>query len=116
MIIPFSRAVSEKFLILPQIERIAVQKPLKLIIDNYPEDQMEQIETPNHPQYPERGSRTLGFSKELWIEEDDFSENPPKGYRRLTLATEEKPQRLSDLDMLTLLKLLTLIVTKTARL
>ncbi len=71
--------------------RIAVQKPLKLIIDNYPEDQIEQIETPNHPQYPERGSRTLGFSKELWIEEDDFSENPPKGYRRLTLATEEKP-------------------------
>lgn len=71
--------------------RIAVQKPLKLIIDNYPDDLIEEVETLNHPQHPERGSRKLKFSKELWIEQDDFSENPPKGYRRLTLATEEKP-------------------------
>ena len=71
--------------------RIAVQDPIKLVIDNYPEDQTEEVETPNHPQHPERGSRSLMFSKELWIERSDFSENPPKGYRRLTLATAEKP-------------------------
>ncbi len=71
--------------------RIVVQRPLKLIIDNYPEDQMEYVETPNHPQNPDWGSRKLMFSKELWIEEDDFSENPPKGYRRFTLASGDTP-------------------------
>ncbi len=71
--------------------RIAVQDPIKLIIDNYPEDQIEEFESPNHPQHPERGSRKLSFGKELWIERSDFAEEPPKGYRRLTLATADKP-------------------------
>ena len=71
--------------------RIAVQDPIKLIIDNYPEDQVEEFESPNHPQHLERGSRKLSFGKELWIERSDFAEEPPKGYRRLTLATADKP-------------------------
>ena len=71
--------------------RIAVQDPIKLIIDNYPEDQIEEFESPNHPQHLERGSRKLSFGKELWIERSDFAEEPPKGYRRLTLATADKP-------------------------
>ncbi len=71
--------------------RIAVQKPLKLVIDNYPDSEMEEVETPNHPQHSELGTRKLSFGKELWIEENDFSENPPKGYRRLTLANGETP-------------------------
>ncbi|MBQ8829721.1 MAG: glutamine--tRNA ligase [Burkholderiaceae bacterium] len=70
--------------------RIAIQDPIKLIIDNYPEDLVEEVEAPNHPQHPEMGSRKLKFSKELWIESADFSLNPPKGYRRMTLAQDGK--------------------------
>ncbi len=71
--------------------RIAVQKPIRLIIDNYPEGQVEEVETLNHPQHPERGSRKLKFTKELWIEADDFSEYPPAGYRRMTLPNGDTP-------------------------
>ena len=77
--------------------RVAVMRPLKLIIDNYPEDLQEPLEAQNHPQHPEMGSRQITFSKELWIEEEDFAEVPPKGYRRLTIptdGTEAKPVRL----------------------
>lgn len=77
--------------------RVAVMRPLKLIIDNYPEDLQETLEAQNHPQHPEMGSREITFSKELWIEEEDFAEVPPKGYRRLTIPTdgsEAKPVRL----------------------
>lgn len=77
--------------------RVAVMRPLKLIIDNYPEDLQETLEAQNHPQHPEMGSRQITFSKELWIEEEDFAEVPPKGYRRLTIptdGTEAKPVRL----------------------
>jgi glutaminyl-tRNA synthetase len=63
--------------------RIAVLDPLKLIIENYPEDKQEDCEAPNHPQKPEWGKRRLPFSRELWIEREDFAENPPKGYFRL---------------------------------
>ncbi len=63
--------------------RIAVLDPLKLIIDNYPADQKETCEAPNHPQKPEWGTRQIPFSGELWIERSDFVENPPKGYFRL---------------------------------
>jgi glutaminyl-tRNA synthetase len=65
------------------LRRIAVLDPLKLIIDNYPEGQEELCEAPNHPQKPELGKRPVPFSKELWIEREDFVENPPKGYFRL---------------------------------
>ncbi|MDD5296621.1 MAG: glutamine--tRNA ligase/YqeY domain fusion protein [Rhodocyclaceae bacterium] len=63
--------------------RIAVLDPLKLVIDNYPDDQEEECLAPNHPQKPELGKRVVPFSKELWIEREDFVETPPKGYFRL---------------------------------
>ena len=59
--------------------RIAVLDPVKLVIDNYPEDGVEECYAPNHPQRPELGTRALPFSRELWIERDDFDEHPPKG-------------------------------------
>ena len=63
--------------------RIAVLDPLRLIIDNYPEGHGEECWAPNHPQKPDLGKRALPFSRELWIEREDFSETPPKGYFRL---------------------------------
>ncbi len=63
--------------------RIAVLDPLKLIIDNYPEDRVEECLAPNHPLHPELGQRAMPFSRELWIEGEDFMEVPSKGYRRL---------------------------------
>jgi glutaminyl-tRNA synthetase len=61
----------------------AVLDPLKLVIDNYPADQVEAMESPVHPQKPEMGKRRLPFARELWIEREDFMESPPKGYFRL---------------------------------
>lgn len=63
--------------------RVAVLDPLKLIIDNYPEDQFEDCHAPNHPLKPELGQRTMPFGRELWIEAEDFQEIPQKGFRRL---------------------------------
>ena len=63
--------------------RIAVLDPVKLIIDNYPEGQEEECLAPNHPQKPEWGKRPVPFSRELWIEREDFMEVPSKGYFRL---------------------------------
>jgi len=63
--------------------RIAVLDPVKLVIENYPEGKEELCEAPNHPQKPEWGKRALPFSRELWIEREDFAESPPKGYFRL---------------------------------
>ena len=68
--------------------RIAVLKPLKVIIDNYPVDQQEDCLAPNHPQKPEWGKRVIPFSKVLYIESDDFMEQPSKGYFRLSLGAE----------------------------
>ena len=63
--------------------RIAVLDPVRLIIDNYPAGQEEECLAPNHPQKPEWGKRPVPFSKELWIEREDFMEVPSKGYFRL---------------------------------
>lgn len=63
--------------------RMCVLDPVKVIIDNYPEDLIEEVVGKNHPQDPERGQRTLPFSKELYIERNDFLEEPPKKYHRL---------------------------------
>src|SRR5499427_5765764 len=63
--------------------RVAVLDPVKLVIENYPEGREETCEAPNHPQKPELGKRALPFSRELWIEREDFAEAPPKGYFRL---------------------------------
>lgn len=62
---------------------MAVLDPLKLIITNYPEGQTEQLELENNPEDPNGGSRAVPFSKELWIEREDFMENPPKKFFRL---------------------------------
>ncbi len=63
--------------------RIAVLDPIKLVIDNYPDSQSEDCFAPNHPLKPELGKRTVQLSKELWIEREDFMEEPVKGYFRL---------------------------------
>jgi glutaminyl-tRNA synthetase len=63
--------------------RVAVLDPLKLIIDNYPAGESEACFAPNHPLKPELGKRAMPFSRELWIEREDFMEEPGKGYHRL---------------------------------
>jgi glutaminyl-tRNA synthetase len=63
--------------------RIAVLDPIKLVIDNYPDDREEECQAPNHPQRAELGRRGLPFTRELWIERDDFMESPPADYFRL---------------------------------
>lgn len=63
--------------------RMAVLDPVKLVIDNYPVDGSEDSMAPNHPQHPEMGTRALPFSRELWIEREDFMEVPAQGYFRL---------------------------------
>ncbi|MDD2885437.1 MAG: glutamine--tRNA ligase/YqeY domain fusion protein [Dechloromonas sp.] len=65
------------------LRRIAVLDPIKLIIDNYPAEQVEECFAPNHPLHPELGQRSVPFSRELWIEGEDFMEVPSKGFRRL---------------------------------
>jgi glutaminyl-tRNA synthetase len=62
---------------------MAVLRPLRVVIDNYPENQVEEFECPNHPQKPEMGTRKVPFSRVLYIEQDDFLEDPPKKYHRL---------------------------------
>ena len=59
--------------------RIAVLDPIKLVIDNYPADREEMCEAPNHPQKPELGKRGMPFSRELWIEREDFQVVPAQG-------------------------------------
>ncbi len=63
--------------------RVAVLDPLKLIIDNYPAGESEDCLAPNHPLKPELGKRAIPFRRELWIEREDFMEQPSKGYHRL---------------------------------
>ncbi len=63
--------------------RQAVLNPLKVTITNVPADRVEELVAPNHPQQPELGNRTLPFSNELYIERDDFMEDPPKKFFRL---------------------------------
>jgi glutaminyl-tRNA synthetase len=68
--------------------RIAVLDPVKLVIDNYPEGRVEDCFAPNHPHKPDLGRRAVPLTRELWIERDDYSEAPPKGYFRLTPGAE----------------------------
>ncbi len=67
---------------------MAVLRPLKVILDDYPDDQVEQFETVNNPEDPSMGTRRVPFSKVLYIEREDFNENPPKGYFRLVPGGE----------------------------
>ncbi len=67
---------------------MAVLKPLKVVIENYPEGQTEELEAVNNPEDPSAGSRKVPFSRELYIEQDDFMENPPKKFFRLSPGAE----------------------------
>jgi glutaminyl-tRNA synthetase len=68
--------------------RMAVLRPLKLIIENYPESQTETLEARNHPDNPDAGSRTVTFGREIYVEQDDFMEHPPKKFYRLSPGKE----------------------------
>jgi glutaminyl-tRNA synthetase len=70
------------------LRRMAVLRPLKVVITNYPEGQVEELEAINHPDDPAAGSRRIAFSRELYIEQDDFMENPPKKFFRLSPGNE----------------------------
>jgi glutaminyl-tRNA synthetase len=67
---------------------MAVLRPLKVVIDNYPEGQTEEMEAVNNPEDPSAGTRKVPFSRELYIEQDDFREDPPKQYYRLSPGRE----------------------------
>jgi len=68
--------------------RMAVLRPLKVVIENYPEGRIEEIEAVNHPDDPAAGTRRIAFGRELYIERDDFMENPPKKFFRLSPGSE----------------------------
>jgi len=70
------------------LRRMAVLRPLKVVIENYPEGESEEIEAVNHPDDPAAGTRRIAFGRELYIERDDFMENPPKKFFRLSPGTE----------------------------
>jgi glutaminyl-tRNA synthetase len=70
------------------LRRMAVLRPLKIVIENYPEGQVEEIEAVNHPDDPAAGTRKIKFGRELYIERDDFMENPPKKFFRLSPGNE----------------------------
>jgi glutaminyl-tRNA synthetase len=67
---------------------MAVLRPLRVVIENYPEDQTESFEFPNHPEHADMGTRQVPFSRELYIESDDFREDPPKKFFRLAPGRE----------------------------
>ncbi len=67
---------------------MAVVRPLKVVIENYPEDQVEELTAENNPEDPDAGSRKIPFSRVLYIERDDFMEDPPKKYFRLAPGRE----------------------------
>ena len=70
------------------LRRMAVLRPLKVVIENYPEGQTEELEAVNHPDDPAAGTRRIAFGRELYIERDDFMENPPKKFFRLSPGNE----------------------------
>ncbi len=70
------------------MRRVAVLDPIRLVIDNFALGQVELCQAPNHPQKPELGTRDIALTGELWIERDDFNEQPPKGFFRLAPGTE----------------------------
>ncbi|HEX73888.1 MAG TPA: glutamine--tRNA ligase/YqeY domain fusion protein [Dehalococcoidia bacterium] len=72
-----------------QAQRVmGVLRPLRVVIDNYPEDQVEELDAVNNPEYPGAGTRKVPFSRVLYIERDDFREDPPKNFFRLAPGRE----------------------------
>jgi len=72
------------------LRRLAVLDPVKVVIENYPEGQTEELEVDNNPANPTAGTRKVPFSREIYIERDDFKEEPPPGYFRLSPGREER--------------------------
>ena len=70
------------------LRRLGVLRPIKVVLTNYPEDKVEELDATNNPEDPNRGTRKVPFSRELYIERDDFMENPPKKYFRLFPGNE----------------------------
>jgi glutaminyl-tRNA synthetase len=70
------------------LRRMAVLRPLKVVIENYPSGQSEELEAINHPDDPGQGTRKVPFGRELYVERDDFMENPPKKFFRLSPGAE----------------------------
>jgi glutaminyl-tRNA synthetase len=70
------------------LRRMAVLRPLKVVIENYPEGQVEELDAANHPEDAGAGSRKIKFGRELYVEHDDFMENPPKKFYRLSPGKE----------------------------
>jgi glutaminyl-tRNA synthetase len=70
------------------LRRMAVLRPLKVVIENYPEGQIEELDAVNHPDDPSAGARKIRFGRELYIERDDFMESPPKKFFRLSPGNE----------------------------
>ncbi len=68
--------------------RMAVLNPLKITIVNFPQNTLEYVEVPNHPQNEAFGTRKVAFAREIYIEREDFCENPPKGFFRLSVGKE----------------------------
>ncbi len=67
---------------------LAVLRPLKVVIENLPEDHSEELDAPYHPNDPSFGTRKIPFAREIYIEQDDFLEQPPKGFFRLSIGKE----------------------------
>src|ERR1043166_3236679 len=67
---------------------MAVLRPLKIVLTNYPEDRVEELDAVNNPEDPSMGTRKVPFSRVLYIERDDFREEPPKGFFRLSPGKE----------------------------
>jgi glutaminyl-tRNA synthetase len=70
------------------LRRMAVLRPLKVVIENYPQGQSEELDAVNHPDDPAAGTRKIRFGRELYVERDDFMENPPKKFFRLSPGKE----------------------------
>ncbi len=70
------------------LRRMAVLRPLKIVIENYPEGRFEELDAANHPDDPGAGTRKIRFGRELYVERDDFMENPPKKFYRLSPGKE----------------------------
>jgi glutaminyl-tRNA synthetase len=70
------------------LRRMAVLRPLKVVIENFPEGNLEELEVVNHPEDPAAGTRRIRFGREIYIERDDFMENPPKKFFRLAPGRE----------------------------
>jgi glutaminyl-tRNA synthetase len=70
------------------LRRFAILKPLKIVIENYPEGQVEELEAIENPEDPAAGTRKVPFSREVWIERDDFMEDPPRKFFRLAPGRE----------------------------